>query len=269
MRTTWESPIRQWRSYQGNKSYSDRGDDRQDRGDNGERFMQVWLLRRRTFMLVWLLRRWRHWNTLIEQYRLLFQYQVIRPGLVKNYTIKQLSLPSTKTNSVTLPPHIDFIILKSGDFIVIDFKDQVIRRVMSAWKASDIVRTKPVHHTLISKTQTNEILLSLKDGRDLYKLQPSSRRLVQRMTLTGKILNTYEFQEDGVTRLFIFPRRATENGNSDIDLRYQPYECWHGRDDRASRRRTVAGYISWTGGIKVWSKRCSVRFKKENNRIKL
>ena len=56
----------------------------------------------------------------------------------------------------------------------------------------------------------------MRDGGNLYKLQPSSRRLLQRMTLTGKVLHTYEFREDGTTRLFTVPWRTAENGNSDI-----------------------------------------------------
>ncbi|KAK3102029.1 hypothetical protein FSP39_008214 [Pinctada imbricata] len=36
------------------------------------------------------------------------------------------------------------------------------------------------------------------------------------MTLTGKVLHTYEFREDGKTRLFTLPVRKTENKNSDV-----------------------------------------------------
>ena len=53
----------------------------------------------------------------------------------KSSTITQLSLQSTETNSVTLPPHDDFITLSNGDFIVTGYKDQVIRRVTSAGKS--------------------------------------------------------------------------------------------------------------------------------------
>ena len=135
---------------------------------------------------------------------------------IKNFTIKQLSLQSTETKSVTLPPHDDFITLSNGDFIVTDFKDQVIRRVTSAGKVSDSVSKKPLHPSWISKTQAGDILVSLMDDGDNYNLRPSSRRLVQRMTLTGKVLHTYEFREDGVTRLFTLPGRTAEYGNSDI-----------------------------------------------------
>ena len=134
----------------------------------------------------------------------------------QNYRIKQVSLQSTETNSVTLPIHTDFITLGNGDFIMTEYGNKVIRRVTSAGKVSDIISTKPLHPWWISKTQNNDILISLKDYGDDYKLQPSNRRLVQRMTLTGKVLHTYEFKEDGVTRLFTLPWRTAENGNSDI-----------------------------------------------------
>ena len=133
----------------------------------------------------------------------------------ENCTIKRLSFQSTDIKSVTLPSHSDFIALSNGDCIVTCYKDQVIRRVTSAGKVSDIVSTKPFHPSYISRSQT-DILVSLGDNGDRYKLQPSSRRLVQRMTLTGKVLHTYEFLEDGVTRLFIYPYKTAENGNSDI-----------------------------------------------------
>ena len=42
----------------------------------------------------------------------------------KGFTIKQLSIQSTETNSVTLPPHTDFITLSNGDFIVTHDTDQ-------------------------------------------------------------------------------------------------------------------------------------------------
>ena len=133
-----------------------------------------------------------------------------------SYTFKQLSLQSTETNSVTLPPHADFITLSNGDFIVTGYKDQVVRRVTSVGKVSDNVSTKHLHPGWISKTLTGDLLVTLRDDGDRYKLQPSSRRLVQRMTLTGKVLHTFEFREDGVTRLFTLAGRTTENGNSDI-----------------------------------------------------
>ena len=68
----------------------------------------------------------------------------------------------------------------------------------------------------VCTTHTGDILVNLKDDGDFFKLIPSSRRLIQRMTVTGKVLQTYEFQEDGKTRLFTAPGKTTENKNSDI-----------------------------------------------------
>ena len=68
----------------------------------------------------------------------------------------------------------------------------------------------------ISNSQTDDILVTLKDDRDHQYLNPSSRRLVQRLTPKGKVLHTYELREDGTTRLFTLASRTAENGNADI-----------------------------------------------------
>ena len=135
----------------------------------------------------------------------------------KSNDIKLLSSQSTETTSYSLPPNADFIVLSNGDFIVSDFKNQEIRRVLkSTGEGSVIVKTKPLHPTFISKIKTDNILISLRDNGDKYKLKPSSRRLVQRISLAGKVLHSYEFQEDGITRLFTYPRKTAENGNANI-----------------------------------------------------
>ena len=130
--------------------------------------------------------------------------------------VKFISQQKAETQKKTLPPFNDFTVLNNGDFIIINFDDKVIRRVTSDGKESVVTSSKPLHPTFISKTQTDEILVTLRDGGDYYDIKPSSRRLVQRMTLTGKVLHTYEFREDGTTRLFTFPYRTTQNGNADI-----------------------------------------------------
>ena len=110
----------------------------------------------------------------------------------------------------------DFIVLGNGDFILTVYRDQVIRRVKPGGTESNIMKTKPLQPTWISKTHKDDILVSMTDDGDDYKLRSSSRRLVQRITLGGKVLNTYEFQKDDATRLFTYPWRTAENGNSDI-----------------------------------------------------
>ena len=137
-------------------------------------------------------------------------------GVVSSDGIKLLSCQNVRINHMTLTSYDDFIILSNGNFIVTDGAKREIRRVTSTGKESVIVRTKPLYPTCISRTQTDDILVNLWDNGDVFNLQPSSRRLVLRMTLTGKILHTYEFREDSATGLFTYPYKTAENGNSDI-----------------------------------------------------
>ena len=130
--------------------------------------------------------------------------------------VKLMTLENIETQIITLAPHADFVTLSNDGFIVINSGGGVLLRVTLDGKVSDIVSTKPLYPTSISKTHTDDLLVTLRDAGNDYKLKPSSRRLVQRMTLTGKILNTYEFREDGTTRLFTFPELTAENGNTDI-----------------------------------------------------
>ena len=110
----------------------------------------------------------------------------------------------------------DFISLSNDQFIAISAKTQTIRRVLSNGKESVIAKTKPLRPTFVSKTHTDDILVTVRDCEDDYKLKSSSRRLVQRMTLKGIVTHAYEFREDNETLLFTLPERAVENTNSDI-----------------------------------------------------
>ena len=118
-------------------------------------------------------------------------------------------------------PCFDLITINNIDLIVTD-GSSLIRRLGPNGKETVIMSFDPLYPTCIRKTQTDTILVCLMEHWYVFSaiyassLKPSSRRLVQRMTLEGKILNTYEFQEDGVTRLFTLPWRTAENGNSDI-----------------------------------------------------
>ena len=133
----------------------------------------------------------------------------------RSYIIKQLSSNGMETNNITISNKYHFISI-NGDFIVTDFKNQAIRRVTSAGIDQVICLTKPLHPTFIRQTQAADILVSLMDKGDLYKLKSSSRRLVQRMTPTGNVIRTYEFREEGSARLFTLPTWTAMNGNSDI-----------------------------------------------------
>ncbi|KAK3102249.1 hypothetical protein FSP39_009899 [Pinctada imbricata] len=113
-------------------------------------------------------------------------------------------------------PCVDIIIMRSGEFVLSDENKGIILVLTKDEKIIRKIDTKPLCPYRISKTENEEILVSLRDGGDRFNLVPTSRRVVQRMTLTGKVLHTYEFREDGETRLFTLPFRAAENKNKDI-----------------------------------------------------
>ena len=132
--------------------------------------------------------------------------------------VGEIKLMSTLGKAVTRASHskTSFIVLSNGDHIVVNYKSQTIGRVTSDGTETVLLSTKPLSPIKINMTRTEDILLNLADDGEAYKIQPHSRRLVQRMTVAGKVLNSYEFREDGTTRLFALPGNATENGNTDI-----------------------------------------------------
>ena len=110
---------------------------------------------------------------------------------MKNSDIKLLSLQKTEMESMSLPPWSDFIALANGDFILTDYNNHVIRRISSTGKVGGMFRTEPLHPTCISKSQTEEMLVTLRDDGHRYNVGSDSRRVVQRMTLKGKVLHRY------------------------------------------------------------------------------
>ncbi|KAK3103970.1 hypothetical protein FSP39_023340 [Pinctada imbricata] len=118
--------------------------------------------------------------------------------------------------SMKTPCTDDLIISNSGQFVLADLSNLSVSVLTEVEKAVRTWDTKPLCPTFISKTENDDILVTLVDDGNDFKLVSTSRRVVQRMTLTGKVLQTYEFREDGQTRLFTLPTRTTENKNTDI-----------------------------------------------------
>ncbi|KAK3101447.1 hypothetical protein FSP39_003663 [Pinctada imbricata] len=110
----------------------------------------------------------------------------------------------------------DITISNNGHFVLTSLSNQSVSVLTEVEKAIRTWCTKPLRPTFISKTENDNILVTLVDDGDTFNLLPTSRRVVQRMSLTGKVLHTYEFREDGKTRLFTLPNRTAENKNTDI-----------------------------------------------------
>ena len=116
---------------------------------------------------------------------------------------------------------VQFAMLSNGDHIVTGF-NKILLRVASDGTVTPLMFSTPtplIPAGTVFKTQTDEILVGLKNDYCMYQLLPSSRRLVQRLAVVGDTLQlkeAYEFKDDGATRLFIRPNFAVESTNSDI-----------------------------------------------------
>ncbi|KAK3103693.1 hypothetical protein FSP39_021084 [Pinctada imbricata] len=113
-------------------------------------------------------------------------------------------------------PCFDLITSRGGDIVLSEGVKGSISILTQDENTISTFDTKSSYPTYISKTENDDILVTLRDGGDYYNLVPTSRRIVQRMTLTGKVLHTYEFREDGKTRLFTCPIRTADNKNKDV-----------------------------------------------------
>ncbi|KAK3101536.1 hypothetical protein FSP39_004284 [Pinctada imbricata] len=113
-------------------------------------------------------------------------------------------------------PGFDLITSRGGDIVLSEIEKGSISVLTQDEKTITTFDTKSLYPTLISNTENDDILVTLVDSGDLFNVVPTSRRVVQRMTLTGKVLHTYEFMEDGKTRLFTWPGRTAENKKTDV-----------------------------------------------------
>ena len=136
-----------------------------------------------------------------------------------NSIIKAISaqnIGKVEVESRIIPSMTYFTVLRNGDLITTDSEKKVIRRYRPDGKKTTIAITKPLLPRWISKTQTDDILVTMRDDGDDFTLKPSSRRLVQRMSPIGNVLHTYEFQRNGRGKLFTLPHRTVENENSEL-----------------------------------------------------
>ncbi|KAK3103030.1 hypothetical protein FSP39_015893 [Pinctada imbricata] len=113
-------------------------------------------------------------------------------------------------------PADDLVIFESGDVVLTDKEKCSVSVFTEDENQKSTFETNQLYPTYINKTENDDVLISMWDDGDPYNLVSTSRRIVQRMTLTGKVLHTYEFREDGKTRLFTCPVRTAENKNRDV-----------------------------------------------------
>ena len=108
-------------------------------------------------------------------------------------------------------------VIDNSDVFVTDWKNMSVSRLSPSGSVSTVFSTDPLIPLGICKTMDGGLLVTLIDTEPgLYQPNSDSRRLVRHVTMTGDVIREYEYQEDGQTRLFTWPDRVTQNGNTDI-----------------------------------------------------
>ncbi|XP_062604150.1 uncharacterized protein LOC134265969 [Saccostrea cucullata] len=106
----------------------------------------------------------------------------------------------------------DLCVTDNSDVYFTDIKNKSISRLSPSGSVSTVISTDPLEAGGICQSAFGGLLVTLR-GKELdsYKLESRSRRLVRHITMTGDVIHEYEYQEDGQTRLFMFPGRIIQN----------------------------------------------------------
>ena len=104
----------------------------------------------------------------------------------------------------------------NNEVYVTDWKNNSISRLSPSGSVSPVFSTDPLTPGGICQTMDGGLFVTLGDTEtDLFKPNSDSQRLVRHVTLSGDVIREYTFGY-GQTKLFTWPRRVTQNGNTDI-----------------------------------------------------
>lgn len=92
--------------------------------------------------------------------------------------------------------------------------DKTVRTVTPE-KVNILFSTKPLIPLCVCKSSPGEMLLSLVDNLSNSRSR-SSTRVVQRMTMSGQVTATFQYEDDGRTPLFTKPYRMTLSSQRDL-----------------------------------------------------
>ncbi|XP_062572148.1 uncharacterized protein LOC134234100 [Saccostrea cucullata] len=130
--------------------------------------------------------------------------------------IEQVNKDGEKKYKCNVTPN-DLCVTDTGDVFFTDGGNNAISCLSSSGSVSTVISTDPVEPLGICQSVDGGLLVTLRDREsDRYKVESNSRRLVRHITVTGDVINEYEYQEDGQTRLFTDPYRVTQNSDRDI-----------------------------------------------------
>ncbi|XP_078336962.1 uncharacterized protein LOC144626562 [Crassostrea virginica] len=130
--------------------------------------------------------------------------------------VVQLSKSGTKEKQVNVVV-CGVCVTDNNELYVSDVKNMSISRLSQSGSVSPVFVTDPLVPLGICQTMDGGLLVTLGDNEsDFFQPNSDSRRLMRHVTLTGDVIREYEYHEDGQTRLFTFPDKVTQNGNTDI-----------------------------------------------------
>ncbi|XP_061177733.1 uncharacterized protein LOC133186514 [Saccostrea echinata] len=111
----------------------------------------------------------------------------------------------------------DVCVKVDGCVYYTDYRNKCISSLSTYGYLSTIVSTKPLTPGGICFSLDRGLLVTLTDElSDAFKLRSHGRRLVRHLKMNGDLIHDHEYQEDGRTKIFMFPTRVTQNGNKDI-----------------------------------------------------
>nr|XP_022336251.1 uncharacterized protein LOC111132719 [Crassostrea virginica] len=155
--------------------------------------------------------------------------------------VKQFNKSGKKEKQFSIDVN-DVCITENNQVYFTDADNKSIFRLSPAGSVSTVpvFSTDPLEPLGICQTMGRDLLVTLIENEtDSYQPDPDSRRLVRHVTLTGDVIHEYEYGEDGQTRLFKVPERATQNSNTDI--------CVINRTSENARELVI---LSFSGSLK-------------------
>ena len=136
----------------------------------------------------------------------------------KTETINLVNSKGEEKQKLTSKPF-HFCMAENRDIYITDNNEKSINCLSSSGDVQRrVVSTNPLVPVGICQTKDSRgLLITLKDDQsEPFALTPQSRCLVRQISWTGDLVQEYEYQADGKTRLFVGPLTVAQNDNLDI-----------------------------------------------------
>ncbi|XP_062586628.1 uncharacterized protein LOC134248197 [Saccostrea cucullata] len=125
--------------------------------------------------------------------------------------IEQVNKEGEKKNAYSFSPS-DMCITDIDEVYCTDSSNHTISCLSPSGSLSTVISTDPQVPIGICPSVHSGLLVTFID----HELESQSKSVVKHLTVTGDVIQKYEYQEDDQTRLFTLPIRITQNHNSDI-----------------------------------------------------